>query len=80
MVSAFNVASLFKVNLVPGSGADGAKVTQAELVKVRKICAQVKREIPDTSAVSELVERENAFVQHYEVEISPQRQERTERT
>lgn len=39
MVQAFNVAGLFKVNLVPGGGADGAKVSQAELVKVRKLCA-----------------------------------------
>ena len=76
MVQAFNVASLFKVNLVPGSGADGAKVTQAELLKVRKLCAQVIREPPASSEIQEMIERENQFVQNYEAEIAPQRQER----
>ena len=76
MVQAFNVASLFKVNLVPGSGADGAKVTQADLLKVRKLCAQVIREPPTSSEIQEMIERENQFVQNYEAEIAPQRQER----
>lgn len=61
-------------------GGDGAKLSQAELGKVRKLCAQVKREPPAIPDIQEMVERENLFVQHYEDEIAPQRQERVDRT
>ena len=54
------MAGLFRINLVPGG--DGAKLSQAELGKVRKLCAQVKREPPAIPEIQEMVERENLFV------------------
>ena len=70
MVSNFHVASLFKVNLVPGSGADGAKLSQAEMLRVRKLCAKVKREVEDDD-IQALVDRESQYIGHYENDIDP---------
>ena len=70
MVSVFRVANLFKINLVPGAGADGPKLTSADIAKVKQIISIRNVEVP-TNDIQEMVERENTFIGHYDTEIAP---------
>ena len=78
MVSHFSVVSLFKVNMLPMSGDSSVKpVCGAELEKVKKLCA-LEAAQPEYENIQPLIERENAFVETYQNDIAPQRQERIE--
>ena len=75
MVQGFSIENLFRINLVPGAGADGPKLTTADINQVKKLCALQSVEVPSDD-IQEMVERENTFIGHYESEIAPQREER----
>ena len=74
MESHFSVVSLFKVNMAPGVSSENV-VRPADLEKARKLC-MIAPALPEYRDVSALLSREKAYVERYETEIGPQRQER----
>ena len=77
MVSNFSVVSLFKINMLPTGDSTVKPITGAEIEKVKKLCA-LEAAQPEYENIQPLVERENAFVETYQNDIAPQRQERIE--
>jgi len=75
MASNFSVVSLFKVNLNPSGGSSENEVTAGNLEKIKKLCTIAPAD-PTYEHINALVEREHAYIQRYESEIAPQRQER----
>ena len=70
MVSNFNLAGLFRVNLLPSGSDSAVSVTQADLVKVKKLC-QIEKTECEYENFEQLIERENAFTENYQSEVAP---------
>jgi len=73
--SKFNVACLFKVNLLPGTNCATAALSfrPADLARVKAACTLQKTEL-ETDNIKWMVERENAFCEAFERDILPERQ------
>ena len=66
----FSVVSLFKVNLLPSSDPSKPPLSQNDLERVKKLC-QLEVCEPEHDNIERLVEREKAFVEHYQNDIAP---------
>lgn len=70
MVSQFNVATLFKINLLPQGGSAADRMTRAELEKAKQACQIEKTEL-EIDNLQYMVERENAYIESFSNEIGP---------
>ena len=72
----FSVIPLFKVNLMPGGAADEeSKFSRSDIDKVKQLLAIEKVECRYESA-EQAIERENEFVNKYNEDLLPLRQNR----
>ena len=73
----FSTISLFKVNLIPSKAGSENKLGPAELDEIKKLIAIEKVDCRFESA-EKAIEREGEFVQKYDTDLKPRREERLE--